>query len=170
MSSFSSVSQPWVYILILWATLKSDNVHITSRTNLITFSGLDPGVSIIFKFQDDANMQLRGPKNVPARTIRGFSDLIFCLLHDTVPVFQETSKKARLEATKYETTRNQKDIKDANQVLDHIEAVKLNVPGQTFLSDSKSGLTCASYSLAGSPASYIKGLSSLYKVLVKWAQ
>ena len=74
-------------------------------------------------------MQLRGPKNVPAGTIRGFSDLIFCLLPDTVPVFQETAKKARLESTKYETTRNQKDIKDTNQVLDHIEAVKLNVPG-----------------------------------------
>ena len=115
-------------------------------------------------------MQLRGPKNVPGGTTRGFSDLIFCLLHDTVPVFQDTSKKARLEATKYETTRNQKDIKDTNQVLDDIEAVNLNVPRKTFLSDSKSGLTCTSYSLARSPASYIKGLSSIYKVLVKWAQ
>ena len=63
-----------------------------------------------------------------------------------------------------------KTSKIHNQVLIWIEAVKLNVPGQTFLSDSKSGLTCTSYFLAGSPASYIKGLSSIYKVLVKWAQ
>ena len=61
-------------------------------------------------------------------------------------------------------------LKIHNQVLNCIEAVKLNVPGQTFLSDSKSALICTSYFLAGSPASYIKGLSSLYKVLVKWAQ
>ena len=63
-----------------------------------------------------------------------------------------------------------KTSKIHNQVLSCIETVKLNVPGQTFLSDSKSGLTCTSYFLAGSPASYIKGLPSIYKVLVKWAQ
>lgn len=56
-------------------------------------------------------MCVRRPKDVPASDIRGLSDVIFCLLDDTVLAFQESSEKAGLETIKHETIRNQRDTK-----------------------------------------------------------
>lgn len=54
---------------------------------------------------------MKRPKDVPASSIRGLSDVIFCLLDDKVLAFQESSEKAGLEVIQHETIRNPKDNK-----------------------------------------------------------